>query len=50
MNCKRCGYDYVCKSGFVKGKQRYLCETCRMNFTDGDGREKHFQIVIRAAI
>jgi transposase-like protein len=50
MNCKRCGSGDVCKSGFVKGKQRYLCKTCRMNFTDGDGREKHSQRVIRAAI
>jgi transposase-like protein len=50
MNCKRCGSIDVCKSGLVKGKQRYLCKTCRMNFTDGDGREKHPQRVIRTAI
>ncbi|MDR1334907.1 MAG: hypothetical protein LBJ19_01350 [Holosporaceae bacterium] len=48
--CKECGSDALCKSGFVVGKQRYLCKVCGMNFTEGDSRKKHSSRVIRAAI
>ncbi|MDR0678615.1 MAG: hypothetical protein LBF44_03735 [Holosporaceae bacterium] len=50
INCKKCSSDAVCKNGFVVGKQRYLCKVCGMNFTEGDGREKHSRRIIRAAI
>ena len=50
LNCKKCGSDALCKSGFMSGKQRYLCKVCGMNFTEGDSREKHSCRVIRAAI
>ena len=50
LSCKKCGSKALCKSGIVVGKQRYLCKGCGMNFTEGDGREKHEPRVIRAAI
>ena len=50
LTCKKCGTDSQCKSGFVIGKQRYLCKVCGMNFTEGDAREKHPDKIRNAAI
>jgi transposase-like protein len=50
MKCKRCGCEAFCKSGFMKGKQRYLCKSCGMNQTEGDRREKHPESLKNAAI
>ena len=32
--CKRCGSEEHTKNGFMRGKQRYRCKACGLNFTD----------------
>jgi transposase-like protein len=34
MVCPRCGHEGVSKYGKDKGKQRYICKSCRKTFTD----------------
>ncbi len=34
MLCKRCGSEEWVKNGFMRGKQRYRCKACGLNFTD----------------
>jgi len=36
--CKNCKCERVVKSGFVRGKQRYKCKECGINFVEGDAR------------
>ena len=38
--CKGCGSDDLCRNGFVRGHQRYLCKSCGMNFTNTPARGK----------
>ena len=38
--CKGCGSVDLVRSGFVRGHQRYLCKSCRMNFTNTPARGK----------
>ena len=40
IRCKGCGSDDLCKNGFVRGHQRYLCKSCGMNFTNTPARGK----------
>ena len=37
-NCKKCASKNVYKNGKVRGKQRYKCKACGLNFTLGDKR------------
>ena len=39
MICKRCGSCEVVKNGVVRGKQRWLCKGCGLNFVPGDERK-----------
>src|SRR5215210_5336375 len=34
LQCKRCGSEKHVKNGLMRGKQRYRCKDCRLNFTD----------------
>jgi transposase len=34
LRCKRCGSGERVKNGLVRGKRRYRCRTCGLNFTD----------------
>ena len=34
LRCKRCGSEEHTKNGFMRGKQRYRCRSCGLNFTD----------------
>jgi transposase len=34
LRCKRCGSEEQVKNGFMRGKQRYRCKACGLNFTD----------------
>ena len=36
--CKRCGGEQAAKNGKVRGKERYKCKQCRLNFAEGDKR------------
>ena len=38
MKCKHCKSGNTVKNGFVRGKQRYLCNDCKRTFTVGDKR------------
>ena len=33
LGCKRCGSEEHVKNGRMRGKQRYLCKSCGLNFT-----------------
>src|SRR3712207_6223383 len=33
LRCKRCGSEEHVKNGLMRGKQRYLCKACGLNFT-----------------
>src|SRR3954453_21818372 len=34
LRCKGCGDEEHVKNGFMRGKQRYRCKACGLNFTD----------------
>src|SRR5215213_2867357 len=34
LRCKGCGGEEHVKNGFMRGKQRYRCKACGLNFTD----------------
>src|SRR5215210_2503683 len=34
LGCKRCGGEEHVKNGLMRGRQRYLCKGCALNFTD----------------
>ena len=40
LRCKRCGSDEQVKNGLMRGKQRFLCKGCGLNFTDTPTRGK----------
>ena len=33
LRCKRCGSAERIKNGFMRGKQRYRCQACGLNYT-----------------
>ena len=40
MSAKRCGSEEYVKNGQMRGKQRFLCKACGLNFTDTPARGK----------
>ncbi len=40
LHCKRCGSEEQVKNGLMRGKQRFLCKACGLNFTDTPARGK----------
>jgi transposase len=34
LRCKGCGSEEHVKNGLMRGKQRYRCKACGLNFTD----------------
>ncbi len=40
LRCKRCGSEEQVKNGLMRGKQRFLCKGCGLNFTDTPARGK----------
>ena len=40
LRCKRCGSEECVKNGLMRGKQRFLCKACGLNFTDTPARGK----------
>ena len=34
LRCKRCGAEEHVKNGLMRGRQRYRCKACGLNFTD----------------
>ena len=48
--CKRCGSAKYVKNGLMRGKQRYLCKTCGLTFTDTPARGKLLAMKIVAVL
>ena len=40
LRCKRCGSEEQVTNGLMRGKQRYLCKSCGLSFTDTPARGK----------
>ena len=40
LRCKRCGSEQQVKNGLMRGKQRFLCKACGLNFRDTPARGK----------
>ncbi len=50
LQCKRCGSEDQRKNGFMRGKQRYLCKECGLNFTDTPPRGMPMRIKVMAVL
>ena len=50
MCCKRCGSAKSIKNGLMRGKQRYLCKTCGLAFTDTPARGKPLALKAAAVL
>jgi len=46
--CKRCKSERFVKNGKVRGKQRYKCSFCSLNFVEGDERSQELNGVRKA--
>ena len=40
ITCKRCNSINIVRNGNVRGKQRFKCKDCGINFIEGDQRER----------
>jgi transposase-like protein len=50
LRCKRCGSAERTKNGFMRGKQRYRCKACGLNFTDTPPRGMPLQLKVTAIL
>ena len=50
LRCKRCGSEEHVKNGFMRGKQRYRCEACGLNFTDTPPRGMPLRVKVEAVL
>ena len=50
LRCKRCGSEGHTKNGRMRGKQRYRCRSCGLNFTDTPPRGMPFQLKVTAVL
>src|SRR5215471_20485524 len=48
VTCKRCDGEQAVKNGKVRGKVRYKCKQCGLNFVEGDKRVKASLVVKKA--
>ncbi len=48
--CKRCGGEENVKNGFMRGKQRYRCKGCGLNFTDTPPRGMPLRVKVAAVL
>lgn len=46
--CKRCQSEEIVKNGLVRGKPRFKCKQCGLNFIEGDCRVKESVAVQKA--
>ena len=50
LRCKRCGSEEHTKNGFMRGKQRYRCKACGLNFTNTPPRGKPLALKVTAVL
>ena len=50
LRCKGCGSEERVKNGFMRGKQRYRCRACGLNFTDTPPRGMPLQVKVTAVL
>jgi transposase len=50
LRCKRCGSGEHTRNGFMRGKQRYRCRSCGLNFTGTPPRGKPFALKVTAVL
>ena len=50
LRCKGCGDEEHVKNGFMRGKQRYRCKGCGLNFTDTPPRGMPLRIKVTAVL
>src|SRR5436309_9559002 len=50
LRCKRCGAEEHVKNGFMRGKQRYRCKACGLNFTDTPPRGMPLRVKVEAVL
>ncbi len=48
--CKRCRSERYVKNGLMRGKQRYLCKSCGLNFTETPARGMPLQVKATAIL
>ena len=50
MRCKRCGAEEHVRNGLMRGKQRYRCKACGLNFTDTPPRGMPLAMKVTAVL
>jgi transposase-like protein len=50
LRCKRCGAEEHVKNGLMRGKQRYRCKACGLNFTDTPPRGMPLRVKLTAVL
>ena len=50
LRCKGCGAEGHVKNGFMRGKQRYRCKACGLNFTDTPPRGMPLRVKVTAVL
>src|SRR5690242_1072626 len=50
LQCKGCGSEEHVKNGFMRGKQRYRCKACGLNFTDTPPRGMPLRVKVTAVL
>ncbi len=50
LQCKRCGGGEYVKNGLMRGKQRYRCKACGLNFTDTPPRGMPLAVKVTAVL
>ncbi len=50
LRCKRCGAEEHVKDGLMRGKQRYRCKACGLNFTDTPPRGMPLRVKATAVL
>jgi transposase len=50
LRCKRCGGEEHVKNGFMRGRQRYRCKACGLNFTDTPPRGMPLRVKVTAVL
>ena len=50
LRCKACGSEEHVKNGLMRGKRRYRCKACGLNFTDTPPRGMPLRIEVTAVL